>query len=76
MRLTVKKLMNNFVEAMILMETFKGEYDLIPRIPMILTDRPFQFKLLLFSFPLAFTVKINKAQSQSLEMCGLDLDAD
>jgi len=75
-RLAVKKLMNNVVEATILTGPFKGEDVLIPRIPMIPTDTPFQFKRLQFPIRLAFAITINKAQGQSLELCGLDLDAD
>lgn len=37
-RLTVKKLMNNVIEATILNGKFKGEDVLLPRIPMIPTD--------------------------------------
>ncbi|CAL1292154.1 unnamed protein product, partial [Larinioides sclopetarius] len=75
-RLAVKKLMNNVVEATILTGPFKGEDVLIPQIPMIPTDTPFQFKRLQFPIRLTFAITINKAQGQSLELCGLDLDAD
>lgn len=68
--------MSNVVEATILTGPFKGEDVLIPRIPMIPTDMPFQFKRLQFPIRLAFAITINKAQGQSLELCGLDLDAD
>jgi hypothetical protein len=40
--------MSNVVEATILTEPLKGEDVLIPRIPMIPTDMPFQFKILQF----------------------------
>ena len=75
-RLAVKKLMSNVVEATILTGPFKGEDVLIPRIPTIPTDMPFQFKRLQFPIRLAFAITINKAQGQSLELCGLDLDTD
>ncbi|GFW74313.1 ATP-dependent DNA helicase [Trichonephila clavipes] len=75
-RLAVKKLMNNVVEATILTGPFKGEDVLIPRIPMIPTDTPFKFKRLQFPIQLAFAITINKAQGQSLELCGLDLSVD
>ena len=68
--------MNNVVEATILTGPFKAEDVLIPRIPMILTDTPFQFNRLQFPIQLAFAVTISKAQGQSLELCGLDLDAN
>ncbi|GFW17608.1 ATP-dependent DNA helicase [Trichonephila clavipes] len=74
-RLAVEKLMNIVVEATILTGPFKGDV-LIPRIPMIPTDTPFKFKRLQFPIRLAFAITINKAQSQSLELCGLHLSVD
>ncbi|GFV61162.1 ATP-dependent DNA helicase [Trichonephila clavipes] len=47
-RLSVKKMMNNVIEATILTGKFKGEDVLLPRIPMIPTDMPFEFKRLQF----------------------------
>jgi hypothetical protein len=44
-RLAVKKLMSNVVQATILTGPLKGEDVLIPRIPMIPTDMPFQFPI-------------------------------
>ena len=70
-RLAVEKTMENIIEATILTGPFEGEAVLIPRIPMIPTDLPFQFKRLQFPIRLAFA--INKAQGQSLEKCGIDL---
>ena len=40
---------------------------------MIPTDMSFQFKRLQFPIRLAFAITINKAQGQSLELCGLYL---
>ena len=74
--LSVKKLMTNIIEAKILTGPFKGEDILIPRIPMIPIDMSFQFKILLFPIRLAFDITINKAQGQSLELCGLYLHTD
>ncbi|GFX64975.1 ATP-dependent DNA helicase [Trichonephila clavipes] len=65
-RLSVKKMMNNAIEATILTGKFKGEDVLLPRIPMIPTDMPFEFKRLHFPVRLAFAMIINKAQGQSL----------
>jgi ATP-dependent DNA helicase PIF1 len=45
-RLSVKKLMNNVIEATILKGKYKGEDVLIPRIPMIPNGMPFNFKRL------------------------------
>ncbi|GFU25446.1 ATP-dependent DNA helicase [Trichonephila clavipes] len=47
-RLSVKKMMNNVIEATILTGKFKGEDVLLPRIPMIPTNMPFEFKRLQF----------------------------
>ena len=73
-RLSVKKLMNNVIEATILTGKYKGEDVLLPRIPMIPTDMAFEFKRLQFPVRLAFAMTINKAQGQSLQVCGLNLE--
>ena len=75
-RLSVKKLMTNIIEARILTGPFKGEVVLILRIPMIPTDMSFQFKRLQLPIRLAFAITINKAQGQSLQLCGLYLHTD
>ena len=68
--------MTNIIEVKILTGPFKGEDALKPRIPMIPTDMSFQFKRLQFPIRLAFVITINKAQGQSLELCGLYLHTD
>lgn len=73
-RLAVRKLMSNVIHATILKGNFKGEEVLIPRIPMIPTDLPFEFKRIQFPVRLAFSMTINKSQGQSLEVCGLNLE--
>lgn len=73
-RLAVKKLMSNVIDATILNGKFQGEDVLIPRIPMILTDMPFNFKRLQFPIRLAFAMSINKAQGESLQVCELNLE--
>ena len=75
-RLAVKKTMENLIEATILTGPYEGEAVLIPRIPMIPTDLLFQFKRLQFPIRLVFAITINKAQGQSLEKCGIDLNTD
>lgn len=72
-RLAVKKLSPNLIEATIISGKCKGEDVLIPRIPMISTDLPFDFKRLQFPVRLAFAITINKAQGQSLSVAGLNL---
>lgn len=47
-RLAVKKLMNKVIEATIIKGKYKGEDVLIPRILMVPTDLPFDFKRLQF----------------------------
>lgn len=73
-RLVVSKLMKNVICATILKGKFEGEEVLIPRIPMIPTDLPFEFKRLQFPIRLAFAMTINKSQGQSLKVCGLNLE--
>jgi ATP-dependent DNA helicase PIF1 len=48
-RLCVKKLMPNIIEATILTGSAKGEDVFIPRIPLIPSDMPFDFKRLIVS---------------------------
>lgn len=66
--------MNNVIKATIVKGKYEGEAVLIPRIPMILTDLPFEFKRLQSPVHLAFAITINKSQSQSLEVCGINLE--
>ncbi|XP_050337913.1 ATP-dependent DNA helicase pif1-like [Bactrocera neohumeralis] len=73
-RLIVKKLMNNIIEAKIIKGKYKGEDVLIPRIPMIPTDLPFDFKRLQFPVRLAFAMTINKSQGQALQVCRINLE--
>ena len=49
---------------------FKGENVLLPRIPMIPTDVPIEFKRVQVPIRLAFTMTIIKLQSQMVSVCG------
>lgn len=73
-RLVVKKIFGNVIESTILQGKFKGENVLIPRIPMIPNDSPIPFKRLQFPIRLAFAMTINKAQGQTMQICGVDLE--
>ncbi|KAL4101308.1 hypothetical protein QTP88_021328 [Uroleucon formosanum] len=73
-RLSVKRLMPNLIEATIINGKYAGENVCIPRIPMIPTDLPFDFKRLQFPVRLAFAMTINKSQGQSLSVCGIILE--
>lgn len=68
-RLTVKNMKNNIIEATIMTGIFKGESVLLPP-----TNEAFQFTRLQFPVRLAFAMTINKAQGQSLQVCGLNLE--
>jgi PIF1-like helicase/Helitron helicase-like domain at N-terminus len=72
-RLYVKKLLSHVIEAIILTGKGEGETVFIPRIPLIPTDLPFNFKRLQFPIRLAFSITINKSQGQSIKYCGIDL---
>ena len=72
-RLYVKSLMPHVIEATILRGYAKGEDVFIPRIPMVPSDMPFDFKRLQFPVRLAFAMSINKAQGQSLKVAGISL---
>ena len=72
-RLMIKKLMKNFIEAIILNGKFKGENIFLPRIPIAYTDVPIHFKRLQFLIILTFAMTINKSQGQTMSVCGLDL---
>lgn len=73
-RLAVKNLHPNLIEATIIMGKYKGESILIPRIPIISSEMIVEFKRLQFPVRLAFAITINKAQGQSLNVCGLNLE--
>lgn len=72
-RVAIKKLTPHLIEATILGGKYKGNNVFIPRIPMISTDVPIEFKRLQFPVRLSFAFTINKGQGQTLKVAGLDL---
>nr|KAI8748380.1 ATP-dependent DNA helicase PIF1 [Biomphalaria glabrata] len=74
-RLVIKNLFSNLIEGTILTGCAKGEDVFIPRIPLIPSDLPFEFKRLQFPVRLAFAMTINKAQGQSLKVAGINLES-
>ena len=73
-RLCITKLHRHLIEATILSECAKGEPVFMPRIPLISTGLPFQFRRLQFPVMLSFAMSINKAQGQTMDMVGVDLE--
>jgi len=69
-RLTMKKMMNNIIEASILNGNFKEEYVLLPIISMIPTDLHFDFKRKQFSVLLTFAITSNKISSTIVTSLG------
>ena len=73
-RLTVKQMIPHVIEATIITGTGKGEQVFIPRIPILPSDLPFEFRRLQFPVRLSFCMTINKAQGQTLKVAGLNLE--
>ena len=71
--LQVCSLKQYIIEATTLTGCAKGQCVFIPRIPLIPSDCPFEFKRLQFPIKLCFAMTINKAQGQSLRIAGIDL---
>ncbi|CAG9787616.1 unnamed protein product [Diatraea saccharalis] len=72
-RLQISELGRNIVRATILTAAAKGKSVLIPRIPIIPHNFPFQFKRLQFPLKLAFAMTINKSQGQTLKVASMHL---
>jgi len=72
-RLQVKALHRNVVEATIISGSSQGKNVLIPRIPLISRDLPFQFKRLQFPLNVCFAKTINESQGQILKFAGIGL---
>lgn len=54
--------------------SYRGTHVIIPQIPIIPTDLPFEFKRRQFPVRLAFAMTINRAQGQTLEVAGVHLE--
>ena len=75
-RLIITNLQNNLIEAKILTVQYKGEEVMFPKIPLIHSDYPFNFRRHQFSIKLCFSMTINKYQGQSFKVVGLDLETE
>ena len=75
-RLVITNLNKHILEARILTGAYKGTKVIIPKIPIIPTEYPFNFRRLQFPVKVCFSMTINKAQGQSFKVIGLDLDTE
>ena len=73
-RLIVTQLHKNVIVAKILTGVSEGEDVFLPRIGLVPSDYPFEFKRMQFPVKPAFCLTINKAQGQSLKVAGLHLE--
>ncbi|GFY60228.1 ATP-dependent DNA helicase [Trichonephila inaurata madagascariensis] len=64
---------HNLILKDVLTGCAKGEDVFIPRIPIIPSDNTIQFKRMQFPLKLCLEMTINKSQSQSLRIAGIDL---
>jgi ATP-dependent DNA helicase PIF1 len=74
-RVCIKNLLPNVIEATVMTGCAKGEHVFIPRIPLISEDLAFTFQRLQFPVRIAFAMTINKAQGQSLNVAGINLQS-
>ncbi|GFX56443.1 ATP-dependent DNA helicase [Trichonephila clavipes] len=72
-RLRITELGRHIVKVTILTGEAKGDNVLIPRIPIIPNNLPFNFKRLQFPLKVAFSITINKSQGQTLKVAGIHL---
>lgn len=75
-RLIIVSFKNYLIECKIITGCGTGEIVLIPRIPIIPTDLPFQFRRLQFPLKLCFAMTTNKSQGQTLKVAGVDLSVN
>lgn len=74
-RLRVRSLQRNVIEEEILTGCGVGEMVFVPRIPLIPSNYPFEFKRLHFPLATCFAMTINKSQGQTLSTAGIELAA-
>ncbi|XP_054259841.1 uncharacterized protein LOC128984534 [Macrosteles quadrilineatus] len=72
-RLRIRSLHRNIIEAEILTGCGAGELVFIPRIPLIPSNYPFEFKRIQFPVTVCFAMSINKSQGQTLSTAGVEL---
>ena len=78
-RLIITNLQNNLIEAKILtgiIYQYKGEEVMFPKIPLIPSDYPFNFRRFQFPIKLCFSMTINKSQGQYFKVVGLDIETE
>ncbi|XP_064619468.1 ATP-dependent DNA helicase PIF6-like [Lineus longissimus] len=77
-RCTIFKTYPNVLEVTILNGPSSGENAFIPRIPLVPSDSdlPFKFQRLQFPMRPCFAMTINKAQGQTFQSIGIDLQED
>ncbi|XP_067930982.1 uncharacterized protein [Watersipora subatra] len=63
-RLIVAQMFSHVIQAKIISASGKREYVFIPRIPIIPTDLPFEFKKIQFPIRVCFVMTINKSQDR------------
>ena len=75
-RLQVTRLNKHVIEATIITGCARGELVLIPRIPLIPSDYPFEFRRVQFPVKVCFAITVNKSQGQTFKVAGIDLRED
>ncbi|KAF0747501.1 ATP-dependent DNA helicase RRM3-like, partial [Aphis craccivora] len=74
-RLQVKALHTNVInviEAFVITGCARGDIVIIPRITLIQTEYPFEFKIIQFPLKVFFAMTINNSKGQSLSMAKLN----
>lgn len=73
-RLVIVDLLPDLIMAKITTGPLKGEITYIPKIPLIPSSSDIEFIRIQFPVALCFCMTLNKAQGQSLSICGLNLE--